>query len=199
MPCKVVVEPIRNAETLGDAVTGSERAEAAQLAPSARRNEYLTWRAIIRRELGPGAKISYDAVGAPTVDIPHTYISVAHSAGMTAVAIDSSRCGVDIEPLDRDVSKGVQRLLSPRERSLSDDAHWPVTAWCAKEAMYKYYGHRGVDMAREMVLDSVDTEVQRIEAHMVGQHPCTIHIKKINNYIIATISDTGKMSIFARR
>ena len=68
---------------------------------------------------------------------------------MTAVAIDSGRCGVDIEALDRDFSKGVRRILSARELSLSGSDHWPAAAWCAKEAMYKYYGRRGVDMARE--------------------------------------------------
>ncbi len=114
MPCKVVLEPVRSADTLGEAVTQAERAEAARLAPPVRRDEYLTWRAVVRRCLGCGVGISYDAVGAPTVDTPDIYISVAHSAGMTAVAIDSGRCGVDIEALDRDFSKGVRRILSAR-------------------------------------------------------------------------------------
>ena len=74
MPCKVVLEPVRSADTLGEAVTQAERAEAARLAPPARRDEYLTWRAVVRRCLGCGVGISYDAVGAPTVDIPDIYI-----------------------------------------------------------------------------------------------------------------------------
>ncbi len=31
MPCKVVLEPVRSADTLGEAVTQAERAEAARL------------------------------------------------------------------------------------------------------------------------------------------------------------------------
>lgn len=188
MPCKVVLEPVRSADTLGEAVTQAERAEAARLAPPARRDEYLTWRAVVRRCLGCGVGISYDAVGAPTVDTPDIYISVAHSAGMTAVAIDSGRCGVDIEALDRDFSKGVRRILSARELSLSGRDCWPAAAWCAKEAMYKYYGRRGVNMAREMVLDRVDSEVHRIEAHMQGEDSCTVLIHRTGGYIVAAIS-----------
>jgi hypothetical protein len=43
-------------------------------------------------------------------------------------------------------------------------------------------------MAREMVLDSVDPEVHRIEAHMQGEDSCTVLIHRTGGYIVAAIS-----------
>ena len=107
---------------------------------------------------------------------------------MTAVAIDSGRCGVDIEALDRDFSKGVRRILrkgavAERQRPL------------ACRGVVRQRGHvqvlrapRSQHGAREMVLDSVDPEVHRIEAHMQGEDSCTVLIRRTGGYIVAAIS-----------
>ena len=45
-------------------VTSDELAEAGRFVREGRRREYLTWRAVVRRELGADVRIAYDAAGA---------------------------------------------------------------------------------------------------------------------------------------
>lgn len=119
-----------------------------------RRQEVLSWRAMVRRELGADIYISYDITGTPAVAGAH--ISVAHSRDMVAVCISDRRCGVDIEPESRDCSRAAVRYMSPDERQLSDSVLLPVVVWCAKEAMYKFAGREGVDFLRDICITEVD-------------------------------------------
>lgn len=196
MANRIFVEPVLDAVTLRDMVTDEEWLTAAGFGFERRRNEYLTWRALVRRELGRDTVIEYDAAGAPTVDIPDIYISVSHARDAVAVVMSDRRCGVDIECSDRNFSIVADRYMSPRERAMSADPLWPAVAWCAKETMYKYYGRRGASLARDLILDSYDSVGKMIETHMIGEESCPIYIKKIKNYILASTVMIPKNSIF---
>ena len=89
-------EPLAAAET--DLwTTEEERAEAARFGSARRRSEYLTWRTLVRRELGRDAVIGYNGVGAPVVTSPEGYfIGVSHCRERVAVCISRQRCAVDI-------------------------------------------------------------------------------------------------------
>lgn len=175
------------AATLRSAVTEQEWRQAEGFASARRRDEYLSWRAAVRRELGRDVGIEYDCAGAPQVDTPDTYISVSHARGMIAVAIADRRCGIDIERLDRNFERVADRYLSPRERRLSADPAWLAMAWCAKEAMYKFYGRRGVELRDGLVIESCDEAGGTIGGRMAGAAECTIYIKKFKDYIVAFI------------
>jgi len=187
MAGRVLIEPVAEAGTLRSAVTEQEWRQAETFASARRRDEYLSWRAAVRRELGRDVKIDYDCAGAPRVDIPDTYISVSHARGMIAVAIADRRCGIDIERLDRNFESVADRYLSPRERRLCADPAWLAMAWCAKEAMYKFYGRRGVGLRDGLMIESCDGEGCTIGGRMAGAAECTIYIKKIKDYIVASI------------
>ncbi len=187
MAGRILIEPVAEAGTLRSAVTEQEWRQAEKFASARRRNEYLSWRAAVRRELGRNVGIGYDCAGAPQVDLPDTYISVSHARGMIAVAIADSRCGIDIECVGRNFERVADRYLSPRERRLSADPAWLAMAWCAKEAMYKFYGRRGIGLRDDLVIENCDAESRTIGGRMAGGAECTIHIKKIKDYIVASI------------
>lgn len=122
-----------------------------------RRREYLAWRALLYDYLGCSARVEYDASGAPRlVSHPDLHISVSHCRDMVAVALSDRICGVDMERLDRDFTKAAPRFLSARERALSEDPGLAAAVWCAKECLYKMYGRRGMDMLRDLKVESVD-------------------------------------------
>ena len=75
---------------------------------------------------------------------------------MVAVALSDRVCGVDMERLDRDFMKAAPRFLSARERALSEDKRLAAAVWCAKECLYKMYGRRGMDLLRDLAVESVD-------------------------------------------
>lgn len=129
--------PPLTAEESARWTTSEERAAAAGFVSERRRAEFLTWRAVVRRELGDDVGIAYDALGAPVLTNRAVHISVAHCAGRIAVCASPERCAVDIEPATRDFRRAASRYLTPEEEALSDDPLLPGIVWCAKETLYK--------------------------------------------------------------
>lgn len=147
-------------DRLSEWLTAGELAEAESFAPH-RRREYLTWRAVVRQELGRSVAISYAPNGAPQVDCG-AHIGVSHSKNLVAVCIGECPCAVDTEPLDRDFSRVRERCITASESALSDDPHLPAALWCAKETLYKLGGRAGTDFLRDIRITSVDFAVGRI-------------------------------------
>ena len=79
------IEPPMDEAGVAGWVTSDELAEARRFVREGRRREYLTWRAVVRRELGADVRIAYDAAGAPVVDRDGVYVGVSHCRGRVAV------------------------------------------------------------------------------------------------------------------
>jgi phosphopantetheinyl transferase len=161
---KLFVEPISPIFACCDRlIVAEDVASASRFQREARRVEHLAWRRIVRRELGSEVTISYNDVGAPIVDRPNIYISVAHAKErMVAVAIADRAVGVDIEYIDRDFERVAPRYMSAEEVQLSESGVWYAMVWSAKEAMYKLYGRRGVDLLSDLRVVGYDASEGRI-------------------------------------
>jgi phosphopantetheinyl transferase len=154
---KLFVEPLQSIFACCDRlITASDVASASRFQNESRRTEHLAWRRIVRRELGCDVAIDYNSVGAPIVDRANTYISASHTTGAVAVAIADVPVGVDIESLHRGFERVASRYLSHEESQLSTDERWAAMVWSAKEAMYKLYGRKGVDLVADLSLTSYD-------------------------------------------
>ena len=148
--------------------TDEEVAQAAAFRSERRRREFLTWRAIVRRELGRDTRIAYNGLGAPILPDGEAFVSVSHCPGRVAVFLSPKRCAVDIEPADRDFTRAASRFLTPSEAVLADDPRWPGFAWCAKETLYKYAGGRHLDFREDLRILSVDLAA----GHLTGRISC---------------------------
>ena len=168
-------------------LTAQDIASASRFQNQRRRNEHLAWRRIVRRELGNKVNIGYNDVGAPIVDTPNIYISIAHSAEMVAVAIANERVGVDIEFAERDFSFAANRYMSDAEQQLSDDIRWQAIVWCCKEACYKYLGAKGVDLRNDIVVKSYDSASKRMRVDIADGSTIEVEISIHDaKYIVAT-------------
>ena len=182
---KVIVERIPWAYACCDAlVTAEDVASASRFQNERRRNEHLAWRRIVRRELGRGVAISYNEVGAPIVDARDTFISVAHGGGCVAVAIANERVGVDIESTERDFARASSRYMSKEELQISTDELWPAIVWCAKEALYKLYGKRGIELRDELQIESYDANTKQLAARLVGEREAIVEIEIRNEEVV---------------
>lgn len=152
MDRRLVIENLLSEEDALQAVTEADRIASASFAPR-RRREYLSWRAMVYRELGP-VTIRYTASGAPFLeDRPQVCIGVSHGAGRVALTLSDRPCGVDIECYNRDFERLAPRYLTAAERSLGgDDPHFCAVAWCAKEVFYKLSGRRGLSLTDDLHL-----------------------------------------------
>lgn len=169
MPRLLVEAPMSECEAAAW-TTSEERAVAARF-QERRRREWLAWRALVRRELGAGVAICYDAVGAPVISGPGAgglRIAVAHCPGRVAVGFSDAPCGVDIERRDRDFSRALSRYLTPEECGLAAGDVWPGVAWCAKEALYKRAGRRELDLRDDLRLLRADLRAVASDASSVS-------------------------------
>ena len=162
-------------------------ASAARFQNDKRRREHLAWRRIVRRELGRDVVIDYNDVGAPTVDTPNIYISVAHGGDAVAVAIADRRVGVDIESSERNFERALSRYASADEVALSNDERWLCMLWTAKEALYKLYGERGVELLALRVVD-YDAESDTMHCTMPDGAKAEVRIERYSGNIVVAVA-----------
>ncbi len=147
-------------EEAADRATPEERLTAGGFAP-ARACEYLSWRALVRRETGPDTVISYNAAGAPQLPGLDLRLSVSHCRGRIAIALSDRPCALDIEELDRNYRRVLTHYLTPGEIRLSTDPRYPAIAWCTKETLYKfacqqtYPGAKRLDLLRDLRIEAL--------------------------------------------
>ena len=185
---KLIVEAVPPVYLCCDVlITASDVASASRFQNDKRRREHLAWRRVVRNELGRDVVIDYNEVGAPVVDTPNTYISVAHGGDSVAVAIADEPVGVDIEALDRNYERIMSRYMSPAEEALSKMEEWPAVVWTAKEAIYKLYGKREVDLTQDIRIQTFDPELMLLIAE-VRDTKCIVVKAQIveNSVVVAT-------------
>ena len=186
---KLVVEAIPPVYLCCDAlITASDVASASRFQNDSRRREHLAWRRVVRSELGRGVVIDYNEVGAPVVDTPNTHISVAHCAQSVAVAIANEPVGVDIESLDRNYERIKSRFMSPAEEALSSMEAWPAVVWTAKEAIYKLYGKREVDLTKDIRITAFDAERMTLEAEVRETKGINVEAQIIENRVAVAVA-----------
>ena len=186
---KIFVETIPTIFTCCDTLLVAEDvASAARFQNERRRCEHLAWRRIVRRELGRDVHISYNEVGAPKVDKDNIYISVSHCRDAVAVAIADCCIGIDIESLDRDFERVKERYMCDSEMTLCTDKNWAAYAWIAKEAMYKLYGRRGVELRGELRVESFDSGSMIIYGGMADMAQAVVKISLYDDDIVVAVA-----------
>ena len=163
--------------------TAEERAAAAAFGSERRRREYLTWRALVRRELGRDVRIAYDAVGAPVLENRPEYLSVSHCDGRVAVCLSLRRCAVDIEPVTRNFGRVLSRYMTPEEQALADDPLLPAAVWCAKGALYTYAGRRELDLLRDLRITEADLAAGCLAGRIAGGAPVAMRLLCRGGYL----------------
>lgn len=167
-------------------LTAQDIASASRFQNERRRNEHLAWRRIVRRELGREVVIDYDDTGAPCVDTPNIYISIAHCPERVAVAIAEERIGVDIESRERNFLAAASRFMSEEERALCHDEDWAAMVWCTKEACYKYHGKRGIDLLDDIRIEYYNPTTRRIGVRFEDSSSVEVEISLHDEkYIVA--------------
>ena len=186
---KLIVEAIPPVYLCCDMlITASDVASASRFQNDKRRREHLAWRRVVRNELGRGVTIDYNEVGAPIVDKPNTYISVAHGGESVAVAIADEPVGVDIESLDRNYARIKSRFMTPAEESLSTMEEWPAVVWTAKEAIYKLYGQREVDLTEDIHITAFDTRSMTRTAEVRERRDIVVEAQIIENSVAVAVA-----------
>jgi phosphopantetheinyl transferase len=128
------------------------------VAPS-KRKEFLAGRALVKSlvELvgSEYSGIRKNEQGKPYLkDLPFE-ISLSHSSPYVAAQIHrEAAVGIDIEQPKEKLLRVAPRILSDSEEAdAGDDIVKHCVYWCAKEAMYKLYGKRGLHFNNQLNVD----------------------------------------------
>ncbi len=177
-----------NEERLRALVAECDRASVERFTSPARRIEHLAWRAALRTVI-PDGDIAYAESGAPVVMGSPLHIGVTHTCGLAAVIVSPKRCAIDAESVTRDFSRSCARFISPQEALLADAAHqdFAVAVWCAKEAMYKYSGRRGLDFLDDLRIVDCDLARSVMRGRIGTTEEVELNILREREYLIIYI------------
>jgi len=119
-----------------------------------RRMEHLAGRFLLKhlKEDFPILNIRPDKHDKPRIDNDQYYFSISHSWPYVAVVINPyEEAGIDIQTWHHRIERIQHKFLSDEEQSLFENKRELITlAWCAKEAVYKWQGRRGIDFIEQL-------------------------------------------------
>lgn len=117
---------------------------------------WLSTRLLLRTLLNTSAYIDVrmDDHGKPFLVDSSFHISLSHSYDYAAVMIGRTKSvGVDIERIKPKIQSIKQKFLSPTELGeLNLEINSLYICWCAKEAIYKWYGKKGLEFRKHIRL-----------------------------------------------
>ena len=198
----MIVAPVGDIAELEREATEEELLSIEGITSPHRRAERLSWRRALREGInegplrsavGEGIIIEYEEQGAPIIkNSQYKHISVSHCRDRVAVLLSARECGVDIECRDRRFSAIAERYLSEDEylvgeRERIDHQTMRAIAWSAKEAVYKLLRREGVDLRRDMRIETISTEQQSIVVEACGERVDLRYILDCDHQIVYTI------------
>ena len=90
------------------------------------------------------------------------------------------------KPEDEEIEKEKGVVLE--EIAMCDDSRWACFVWCAKEAMYKLYGRRGVELRGELRVENFDSESMIIYGGMVDMAQAMVKISLYDDDIVVAVA-----------
>ncbi|RZM29642.1 MAG: 4'-phosphopantetheinyl transferase superfamily protein [Pedobacter sp.] len=151
---------------------------------------WLSTRLLLRTMLKTSDYIDMglDDHGKPFLVNRDYHISLSHSFDYAAVMISKDKqVGVDIELVKEKVLRIKNKFMTDAELEglqSANDINALYICWCAKEAIFKWYGRKGLEFKRDMVIQpfsaadqgSVETTVMLPEE----QRELTVHYFKVD-------------------
>lgn len=120
-----------------------------------RRVEWLAARQLVHRMSGRTERGSFikDTFGKPHLEGSDWHISISHSNHLSAAIAAPRPVGIDIQKLVAKITRIIPRFMSGIEQaSLEESTLIPHAHvyWGAKEALYKAYGRKELDLCRHI-------------------------------------------------
>jgi phosphopantetheinyl transferase len=117
---------------------------------------WLSTRLLLRTMLNTADYIDcrMDEHGKPYLVNSDTQISLSHSYDYAAVIISKTRkVGIDIELIKHKIKSIKHKFLSDVElaqKQIGDNTNGLYVSWCAKEAIYKWNGRKGLEFKQHI-------------------------------------------------
>lgn len=131
--------------------------------------------------------ISYDSYGKPLLD-KDVFISISHSKKYVVVLINETHdCGVDIEKISIKVDTIKFKFLSTNELKEATSLEILTIFWGAKEALYKYFGKKGVIFNKDLILSDFNISEKDFKGKILKDNldkTLPLQHEKIEDYVL---------------
>jgi 4'-phosphopantetheinyl transferase len=120
-----------------------------------RRLEWLAGKYLVQLLVDFKYKIVKDEFGKPHLEGSDLHISISHSAHWAVAIISPQAVGIDIQEVTPRLDRIAWRVMNENKLQQLDVMHrldHLHSYWCAKEALYKAYGWRGLDFRKNIVI-----------------------------------------------
>jgi phosphopantetheinyl transferase len=118
------------------------------------------------------------------------HFSISHCSNYAAAIVSSvDRVGVDIEIVSDRVFKIMHKFLNEAELEfVQKEAQNLTLLWCIKEAMFKWYGHGGVDFREHLHVMPFQPQTKgKVTAHLVKNEKVDLNLeyKITDSFVLA--------------
>jgi phosphopantetheinyl transferase len=137
-----------------------EEIQLSKLLNEKRKKEFLAVRKL-RNELLIKSPIGYNEVGKPyLINEPKSAISISHSRNLVTLCKAPFNIGIDVEVAQNRIHKIIDKFANNHEKNLYTSTHfslteWYTLIWCAKEAIYKLGGLKGVGFKEQIQIERI--------------------------------------------
>ncbi len=121
-----------------------------------RKIESLAGKYVVQLLVDGAYKVVKDEFGKPHLEGSDLQISISHSAHWAVAIVSPNIVGIDIQQVTPRLDKIAWRVMNDNKLQQLDKTHrldHLHAYWCAKEALYKAYGWRGLDFRKNIVIE----------------------------------------------
>ncbi len=169
-------------------LTEKETEYLYRITNSNRRKEWLAIRYLLQNKFNLQQCISYTAEGKPFIDSYH--LGISHSFEIAGLILSKYPCALDVEKVLPRIVNIAHRAFSPQELHFAQTPEQLTVCWCAKETIFKLYGHGNIDFKGDIEISTIknftDGEIGvffQLEKRYFGK----IKLKTIDDYKVTWI------------
>jgi phosphopantetheinyl transferase len=132
-----------------------------------RKREFLVTRHLLQT-FAIAETLTYNDDGKPILESGKG-ISISNDSAISGVYIHAEDCGLDIQTKQEKLLRIAPKMCNTFELERYTDLDSLCLVWCAKEAVFKYYGTQ-VPFAESMTITEINNDNQRISIQYKGVH-----------------------------
>jgi phosphopantetheinyl transferase len=134
-------------------------------------------------------QIQYNELGKPQLK-DGRFISISHDKNFVGILVHENEVGLDIQTVEERIHRIANKFCNERELAQFHSTEERTAIWCAKEAIFKFFG-TDVPFAESITVTAINWTSEEIIANYSGVHGeriFTLKLKNLNNtFVVYTL------------
>jgi phosphopantetheinyl transferase (holo-ACP synthase) len=144
---------------------------------------------LLLKEIQLEGHIQYNEWGKPQLK-DGRFISISHDKNFVGIIIHEEEVGLDIQTVEERIHRIANKFCNEDELNQFHTTEERTAIWCAKEAIFKYFG-TDVPFAESIAVTAIDWNSEEILANYSGVHGDRIFTLKLinlnNTFVVYTL------------